>query len=55
MPGLKATSLDLTERQLCCLKKLVRRQKSEKRIVIRASIILAANEGIENLYIAKQL
>ena len=37
------------------MKKLVRRQKSEKRIVIRASIILAANEGIENLYIAKQL
>lgn len=55
MPGLKATRIDLTERQLSCLKKMVRRQTCEKRLVIRASIILAASDQMPNLEIAKQL
>ena len=47
--------MDLTERQRNCLEKMVSRQKSEKRLVIRASIILAAADGMENCQIAQQL
>lgn len=55
MRGPLATRINLTENQRCCLEKMVRRQKSEKRLVIRASIILAADEAMPNLKIAKQL
>ena len=54
MRGRKATPIDLTDLQRCCLEKIVGRAKSEKRLVIRASIVLAANKGLSNLSIAQQ-
>lgn len=55
MPSPLATPIDLTERQRNCLEKIVGRQKSEKRLAIRASIILAAADGMSNCQIARQL
>ena len=55
MPSPKATPIDLTLRQRGCLEKIVRRQKSEKRLVIRARIILAAADSMTNCQIAQQL
>lgn len=55
MPERKTTPIDLTERQLHCLKKIVRRQKSENRLVTRSRILLAASNRTPNRIIAKQL
>jgi len=52
--GRKAIFIDLTDRQRCCLEKIVNRTTSEKRLVIRGSIVLDANTGLSNLEIAQQ-
>lgn len=55
MPSPKATPIHLTDRQRCCLEKISRRQKSEKLLVCRANIILAAADSMTNSQIAFQL
>jgi Homeodomain-like domain len=52
--GRKAVAIDLTDRQRCCLEKIVSRAKNEKRLVTRASIVLDANRGLSNKEIAHQ-
>jgi transposase len=55
VPTPLATPIDLTERQRNGLVKLVGRQKSEKRLVTRAMIILAAADSMTNCQIADHL
>ena len=55
MRGPKATRIELTDSQRSGLEKIVRGQKSEKRLVTRASVILAAAKGEATQQIAQQL
>jgi len=51
--GRKAVPIDLTDRQRRCLEKIVGRATSEKRLVMRASIVVDANKGLSNKEIAQ--
>ena len=55
MPGPKAESVELTEKQRHLLQQVIRREKSMQQSVRRARIILLANSGVTNEQIATQL
>lgn len=55
MPGPKPLQVTATERQKDLLETIVRRQKSEQRLVRRARIVLLAAQGQGNEEIARQV
>ena len=55
MPGPKAESVELTEKQRHLLQQVIRCEKSMQQSVRRARIILLADSGITNEQIATQL
>ena len=55
MPGPKAESVELTEKQRHLLQQVIRCEKSMQQSVRRARIILLANSGVTNEQIATQL
>ena len=52
MPGPKAESVELTEKQRHLLQQVIRREKSMQQLVRRARIILLADSGATNEQIA---
>lgn len=48
MPGPKAESVELTEKQRHLLQQVIRREKNMQQSVRRARIILLANSGVTN-------
>ena len=48
MPGPKAESVELTEKQRHLLQQVIRREKSMQQSVRRARIILLADSGVTN-------
>ena len=55
MPGPKAESVKLTEKQRHLLQQVIRREKSMQQSVRRARIILLADSGVTNEQITTQL
>ena len=55
MPGPKAESVELTEKQRHLLQQVIRCEKSMQQSVRRARIILLANSGVTNEQITTQL
>ena len=53
--GPKPKTIQLTERQRTILEQIVRRSKSAQSLVTRSTIILKANEGLANQYIANDM
>ena len=50
-----APTIKLTQKERDTLKRLVRGRRTEVRVVMRARIVLAAVQGLENREIAEQL
>jgi putative transposase len=55
MAGPQPTEIQLSERQQCVLKQLLRRQTSPQRLVRRVKIILAIADGGNNEQVARRL
>ena len=55
MRGPKPAAIELTDTERASLEQLTRQHKTAQQIVLRARIVLAAAEGLNNAQIARQL